>query len=283
MDENPDFLNGKRVAIVGLGLIGGSLAMALRGHVGRLLGIDRDDHVLALAKEGRVVDEVSADPGCLLPSADLIILAMPVRAILQALATLPDYCPGPVVVMDVGSTKAEIVTAMASLPTRFDPIGGHPMAGKERLSLANAEPGLFRGAPFALTPLPRTSQRARDLASQICQVVGGHALVLDPDNHDRWVAATSHLPYLVSSALMLSMPDDSAPMMGPGFRSSTRLAATPPAMMLDVLSTNPQHIRVAIARLRDELDRMDELLLRGDFASLGELLSSARDKKERLP
>jgi prephenate dehydrogenase len=264
-------------------LIGGSLAMALRGHCAWLSGVDRDEHVLALARDGEVVDEVSVDPTHLLPTADIIILAAPVSAILQTINDLPEICSKPVVVMDVGSTKVEIMRAMARLPMRFDPIGGHPMAGKERLGLANAEPGLFRGAPFALTPLLRTSSRTRDLAIQICQVVGGHPLVLDPDLHDRWVAATSHLPYLVSSALLLSTPDDAAPMLGPGFRSATRLSATPPAMMLDVLRTNPGHIRAALARLRDQLDRIDDLLLHGDFESLGAVLTSAREKKERLP
>jgi prephenate dehydrogenase len=283
MDENPDFLTGKRIAIVGLGLIGGSLAMALRGHCARLLGIDLDAAILALAKEGQVVDEVSADPATLLPGADIIILAAPVGAILKTINSLPGLCPKAVMVMDMGSTKVEIMRAMDRLPARFDPIGGHPMAGKERLSLANAEPGLFRGAPFALTPLPRTSSRVRNLAIQICQVAGGHPLLLEPDQHDRWVGATSHLPYLVSSALMLSTPEEAAPMVGPGFRSATRLAATPSSMMLDVLRTNPGHIRAALARLRDQLDRMDDLLVQGDFESLGALLTGAREKKERLP
>ena len=283
MNENPDFLSGRRVAIVGLGLIGGSLAMALTGHVARLFGIDQDEHVLALAREGRVVDEVSRDPARLLPAADVVILATPVGMILQTLAALPGLCPGPAVVMDVGSTKVEIVKAMAGLPPRFDPIGGHPMAGKERLSLANAEPGLFRGIPFALTPLPRTSTQAKGLAIQLCQAIGAHPLVLDPEEHDRWVAATSHLPYLVSSALILSTPDEVAPMIGPGFRSTTRLAATPSSMMLDVLRTNSGHIREALARLKNELDRVDDLLSAENSEALEAWLISAREKKERLP
>lgn len=283
MDDNPDFISRARIAIVGLGLIGGSLAMALRGHCARLLGSDRDEHVLALAKEGRVVDEISADPARLLDRADVIILAVPVNGIIQIIRALPGLCPGSAIVMDVGSTKTEVVRAMAGLPSRFDPIGAHPMAGKERLSLANAEPGLFRGAPFALTPLPRTSARARRTAEQISQVVGGNPLWLDPEVHDRWVAATSHLPYLVSSALALAVPEEAAPMVGTGFRSTARLAATPTSMMLDVLKTNPIHIHAAIQRMREQLDLIDQKLVQADFNGLSQLLGDARDRKERLP
>jgi len=229
------------------------------------------------------VDEVSTDPAVLLERADVIILAAPVMGILHALRALPELCPGPAIVMDVGSTKTEIVRAMAELPLRFDPIGAHPMAGKERLSLANAEPGLFRGAPFAMTPLPRTTMRARRTAEQICQAIGSNPLWLEPEVHDRWVAATSHLPYLVSSALALATPEEAAPMVGTGFRSTARLAATPTSMMLDVLMTNPGHIHAAIRRLRDQLDQIDQKLVQSDFNGLSLLLNEARDRKEKLP
>jgi prephenate dehydrogenase len=152
-----DLLSSTRVAIMGLGLMGGSLALALRGRCAELLGIDPDPDALALALELGAADRVSANPAELLPEADVIILAAPVLAILSLLQALPDLHPGSPIVLDLGSTKREIVQAMEALPVRFDPLGAHPMCGKETNTLRSAEASLFAGRPFAFTPLARTS------------------------------------------------------------------------------------------------------------------------------
>src|SRR5512142_2192162 len=132
-------LSETRVAILGLGLMGGSLALALRGRCAELIGIDPDPAVLDLASRWRLVDRLDAQPARLLPEADVVVLAAPVRAILRLLADLPAAHPGAPVVLDLGSTKGDVLRAMDGLPGRFDPIGGHPMCGKERSSLREAE------------------------------------------------------------------------------------------------------------------------------------------------
>ena len=289
-DGDPAFLRPLRLAIVGLGLMGGSLALALRGRCATLLGIDPDPATLDLARRTHLVDAASADPADLLPQADAIVLAAPVNAILGLLEALPSLHPGPALVIDLGSTKTAIVEAMGRLPECFDPIGGHPMCGKERGGLAQADANLFRGAPFAFTPVARLETHpdqnigAGHLASlqagssvgrfaaALAAAVGARPLWLDPVTHDRWVASTSHLPYLVANALAGCTPLEAAPLVGSGFRSATRLAPTPPGMMMDVLMTNSQNIRTAAHRFCEVMSRIEALLAAGDYAALQELL-----------
>jgi prephenate dehydrogenase len=271
MEKKP-LLPDTHVAIVGLGLMGGSLAMALRGQCSALFGIDPDPDARALASRWDLVDKVGARPEVLLPEADLVILAAPVQAIIEIISQLPDLHPGEAVVMDLGSTKTQITTAMAALPERFDPIGAHPMAGKERSSIIHAETELYHGAPFALTPLARTSIRAQDLALEVVLAVGARPLWLDPATHDRWVGATSHLPYLVANTLAAVTPAEAAPLVGPGFRSTARLAPSTLSMMLDILSTNREHLLVGVQRFRQHFDDLEAALIAEDFDRLTELL-----------
>jgi prephenate dehydrogenase len=281
-NDEPGFFSTSRVAIVGLGLMGGSLAMALRGKCAALLGVDHDPRTVALARQRRVVDQASSEPAELLPQADVVILATPVNAIIQSLRALPEQHPGPAIVIDLGSTKAQIVAAMQELPERFDPLGGHPMCGKEVSGLENSDPRLFQGAAFAFIPLERTSPRARSVAEELARLLGAHPLWLDPHTHDRWVAATSHLPYLVSNALAYSTPAEAAPLAGTGFRSATRLAQTSPVMMLDVLMSNREAILAASGRFRAHLDLIDELLRRGDFEILLSFLKRGAERRNGM-
>lgn len=275
-------LSEARVAMIGLGLMGGSLALALRGHCAVILGFDPDPQVLRLAVQQRVVDRASPNLGEILPEADLVVLAAPVLAILDLLKSLDQLHPGPAVVLDLGSTKAQIIEAMAALPERFDPLGGHPMCGKEKASLINADPMLYHGAVFALVPLARTSDWARGIALELVTAVGSQPLWLDPAVHDRWVAATSHLPYLLANALTLATPFDAAPLAGPGFFSTSRLAGTYTPMMLDVLQTNRQNILEALQSFRDSLEEFELCLRREDFEALGSLLHSSARQHERF-
>jgi len=251
--------------------------MALRGKCASLVGIDRDPQALSLARRLNLVDQASSQPKELLPGADLVILATPLRAILTLLHELPALHPGEAVVLDLGSTKVEVVEAMQSLPERFDPIGGHPMCGKETSSLANADGKMFQGVRFAFTSLARTSPNARTAADRLARTIGARTFWIDPQTHDRWVAATSHLPYLIANALTHATPLEARPLVGPGFRSSSRLAASSPDMMLDVLATNRSNILASLERLRQCLETMEASLARGDWDALQEILSSGAE------
>jgi prephenate dehydrogenase len=268
------------VAIVGLGLMGGSLALALNGKCKRLFGIDRDKATLDLALDRGAVDAADTDPGVILPQADMIIMALPVRAILEFIPMIPEFHPGPAFVMDIGSTKYKILQAMSDLPAAFDPIGGHPMCGKEVAGFENADPEIYKGAPFALTPLRRTSVRAKGVASELVQAIGAKPVWLDPETHDDWVATTSHLPYLLAVALVNSAPSEVIPLVGPGFRDVSRLAGSDLQMMVDILSTNDQKALRALQRFRVMLEELDEVIGEGDIEKLADLLKRARQLRD---
>jgi prephenate dehydrogenase len=280
-DDDPGFFTG-RLAILGLGLMGGSLAMALRGKCTALLGIDPDPQTVELARQQHIVDQAAVDSAELLPQADVIVLAAPVNAIIHLLQDLPRLHPGPAIVIDLGSTKVNIMESMQQLPERFDPLGGHPMCGKEVSGLANAEAGLFQGAPFAFTAAPRTTGRARQFAEWLAASLGACPLWIDAATHDHWVAATSHLPYLAANALAGVTPLETAPLAGPGFRSTTRLAVTPPGMMMDVLITNQAAILDSLHSFKMQLEHIENLLAQGDFAALHDLLGEGARRKQAI-
>jgi prephenate dehydrogenase len=275
-------LAGRRVGILGLGLMGGSLALALRGRCAALLGYDHDPQIVQLAEGQHVVDRASTELHEILPETDLIVLAAPVLANLGLLERLDECHPEPAVVLDLGSTKVQIVQAMAGLSERFDPLGGHPMCGTEKASLLHADTELYREAVFALTPLPRTTDRARELALQVLAAIGSKPLWLDAEEHDRWVASTSHLPYLVANALAISTPAEAAALLGTGYLSTSRLASSYTPMMLDVLRTNRENILKALMRFSKDLDKFEALLENEDYPALANLLQKCTDHHQRI-
>jgi len=281
--QEPDFnLAESKIAIIGLGLMGGSLALGLRGRCMALYGIDPHLPTLELALSQHIVDYADRDPAKLLPEADLVILSAPVPAILSLLEKLPSFTSNPCIIMDLGSTKKLIVESMSRLPERFDPIGGHPICGKEKLSLANAERTLYYAAPFLLTPLERTSKRALSAANQIIEALGAKGKIIDAVEHDRILASTSHLPFLLASALAHTTPDDFSSFVGTGFKSTSRLAGTPSSMMLGVLQSNRENVLNALHGLQDELANIESALSSDDLSTLASILKEAQTKYQAL-
>lgn len=272
------------VGIIGLGLMGGSLALALKGKCARLLGFDTHPPTLELALSKRIIDHASA----WLPSprgrgaggegeVDLLILAAPVPAILDILHHLQSTnYQSPITILDLASTKRSIVQAMSALPENFDPLGGHPICGKEKLGIENADPNLYRDAPFVITPLQRTTQHAIRITKELIAAIGAHSIEMTADDHDRILAATSHLPYLLSSALTHATPKEFAPLIGPGFRSASRLAGTPSRMMLGVLESNRDNILNVLQTFRASLDEIEAALKNEDYTRLEDFLHRSR-------
>jgi len=282
MDKPGFTLKDANIALIGLGLMGGSLALSLKERCRRLNAYDPDQSTLELARRQEIAHLAESDPAKILADADLVILACPVPAIIDWLARLPEYVRHPCIVLDIGSSKRTIVAALEILPANFDPIGGHPICGRERLSLENAERFLYRDASFVLTPLERTSENARSAALQIVEVLGATPIWLNADDHDRILASTSHLPYLLSSALALTTSDDSAPLVGPGFRSASRLAGTPSSMMLGVLQSNEDNVLASIASFRRSLDIIESALQSGNQNTLQSILDRSRNHYQTL-
>lgn len=276
------FLAKSKIAIIGLGLMGGSLALALKGRCAAVYGIARNTATCELALRQSIVDQADTDPAKLLPQVDVVILSTPVPTILEFLEQLPALTPNPCIVIDLGSTKCAIVEKMAALPERFDPIGGHPICGKEKLGLEQAERTLYYAAPFLLTPLPRTTDRAKSAAWQIIEAIGSKGSILDPVEHDRILANTSHLPFLLSSILALVTPSNVAPYIGPGFRSASRLAGTPSSMMLGIVQTNRENLLASLSAVRDEIALIIDALNNDDAETLRNTLDTARDRYQEL-
>jgi prephenate dehydrogenase len=275
-------LQDSKIAIVGLGLMGGSLALALKGKCAALFGVDSDDVSLELARAKGIVNEAERDPANLLPQADLVILATPVPAIIRFIQILPSLVKRSCIVFDLGSTKKQILQAMASLPDRFDAIGGHPICGKEKLGLENADASLYQGAPFVITPLERTTKRARAAVEQIISILGARRIEMAAEEHDRVLASTSHLPFLLSSALALSTPREFAPFVGTGFKSTSRLAGTPAHMTMGILQSNRENILHAIQAFRTSFDQMESALHDENYGQLELILNQSRSAYQSL-
>jgi prephenate dehydrogenase len=270
------------VAIIGLGLMGGSLALALKDKCAALIGIDRDPYTLELASRQDIFDRLAGDPAEVLPGSDIIILATPVTTIVNLLEKLPEWHSGEAMILDLGSTKSQICRVMDRLPERFDPLGGHPMCGREISGFTHASIDLYAGAPFALVPLERTSPQARHLGTELATAAGAHPLWLDPETHDRWTAATSHLPYLLASALMLGTPIEASPLFGPGFHSTSRVAATSPTIMLDILQTNTTEVIAALERFQSQLALLEAELRSADWEALRTQLERAAGLRQSI-
>lgn len=272
-------LKESTVGIIGLGLMGGSLAMSLKGQCARILGFDSHPATLELALSKNIVDQAESltrGKG-LRATVDLLILATPVPVILDLLQQLPSLVSHPCIVMDIGSTKRDILQAMSALPDSFEPIGGHPICGKEKLGLENAEPNLFQNAPFVVTPLDRSTRRANAAAQQMVSAVGANLLEMSAEDHDRILASTSHLPFLIASSLAHSTPPQFSPLLGTGFRSTSRLAGTPAHMMMGVLMSNRINILNSIQSFRSSLHELETLLQDQNYMELENALNASRN------
>ena len=279
-----------RVAIVGLGLMGGSLAGALRGKCRAVVGVARRDETLAEARAHRLIDEGTTELADGVRNADIAILATPVRTIIELVRSIGPLLPAGALLLDLGSTKTDIVSAMAELPPHVQPLGGHPMCGKELSGITAADPRLYQGKTFILTPLPRTAPDALALGKELVAAIGAQPLVLEPARHDYLVGTLSHLPYLLACALVrtadaTTSADPAAwEIVATGFRDTSRVAASDVTMMTDILLTNRDAIIGALAAYRDQLDFLMELVRAGDEGRLRAVLSEIRaTRKEMFP
>jgi prephenate dehydrogenase len=269
-------LKDATVGIFGLGLMGGSLALALKGHCSRIIGFDSDPSTLELALSKNIIDQAETGSVNPLPRVDILILATPVPAILNVIQQLAARMPDPCIILDLGSTKRDIVEAMSILPECFEPIGGHPICGKEKLGLENADRNLYQGAPFVITPMEHTTQRAKSAVTQIISALGAHLVEMSAAEHDRILASTSHLPFLLSSVLAHATPPEFAPLAGPGFRSTSRLAGTPPHMMMGILKSNRDNVLKAIRDFYRSLNEIESVLQDENYTELELILKQSR-------
>lgn len=277
-----------RVAVIGLGLMGGSLALAVRGHCREVVGVSRSPGTLAYAREQGIVDRTTTLPEAV-QACEVIILAAPVRTILRQLQLLADISLSPPrskIILDLGSTKTDIVAAMQNLPPGFDPLGGHPMCGKEVSGIRAAESGLYRHKLFILSPLARTSPAALAVAHELIAVLGARPLELAAERQDALVALISHLPYVAAQALVrtaLACGDAAVwTVAASGFRDTSRVAASDLTMMLDILLTNRAAVLTALAGYRAELDLLTAAIENADEPALRAVLAPAQAQRAQM-
>jgi prephenate dehydrogenase len=259
MGEPGFTLTEVRLCIIGLGLMGGSLAKALHSKVARITAQDLDPAVIEAALADGAIDE-EGTPN----DADIIILGMPSHRIVETIQTL-DVHPGQLV-MDLGSTKQVICEAFDGLPDRVSAVGGHPMCGLAENGYHNAIPTLYRGARFVLCETVRTTPQARQQAEALVCALDAIPLWIDRRRHDALTAMTSHLPHLLNFALMRLAMDiadedpDVYKLAAGGFDGATRLARTDESMLVGMFGTNAAEIRALTRRLRQHLDALEAIL-----------------------
>jgi len=276
------------IAIVGLGLMGGSLALALkRSTAATIIGVDNRQVAVRRALEKNAID-CAVDFQTAAQEAQLIVLATPVSTILKILEEQGDQFQNDTIVVDLGSTKQEILSAMDKLPEGVQPIGGHPMCGKELSGILAADPDLYNGAIFPLIPLARTSQSTSELLQNLIQRIGATPLLFDAERHDRLVGAISHLPYLVSVSLIMAAADIASEdslawsLAASGLRDTTRLAGSNIQMMRDIILTNRENISEMLHRFQNYWDQLIELVESGNEEELTQTLTRAYQDRHGL-
>ncbi len=276
----------RHLAVVGLGMMGGSIALALRGCAEKITGVELDAQARQYALKVGMVDAATDDLRSGVAEADVVIMAAPVRAIVAMIERrIGAYLRSNVLLIDIGSTKQDICAAMGRLPVGIQAVGGHPMTGKEQSGVMASEAALFQGRPFVLCPTRRTTPAARLRALALVEALGAVPLEMDAARHDRLVAAISHLPYLLSAALVATVAKegDADPMVwrlaAGGFRDTTRLAGSDVRMMGDILSTNTQAVATLLALFRVQLAMLEAMLISHDDQKVAEFLKPAREAR----
>ncbi|KAF0215985.1 MAG: prephenate [Geobacteraceae bacterium] len=281
----------ERLAIIGVGLIGGSLARALRekGEVGEVVGIGRGEANLKRAVELGVVDRYSFDPVAGVEGADLIFLATPVRSIAGIVARIaPALTPG-CVVTDGGSVKGEIVAACEELmPPRTFFVGGHPIAGTENSGVEASFATLYRGKRCIITPTAKTDEQALQKVVRMWELAGSEVVLMDAAKHDRVVAAISHLPHMVAYSLVNAVggydrfDEGILRYSAGGFRDFTRIASSDPAMWRDIALMNREGILEMMDFFSRYFAELRTLVEKGDSRGLEEFFARSKEHRDAI-
>lgn len=273
-------LSSRRVHVVGLGLIGSSVALALQVAGWRVSGTDLDEAVVAHALEVSLIESTDVS------DADLVIVATPARAVLDVVrATLKANAREQLIVTDVAGVKGTIVAGVSD--PRF--LGGHPMAGSELRGLAGARADLFEGCTWVLTPTAATSPSTYGILHGVLREIGANVVAVGAFDHDRLVAVASHVPHLLAGTLMNEAADVAEQdavllqLAAGGFRDMTRIAAGDPSIWPDVLFENRQAVTAALDALQRRLQGLRDALENQDRTALSNSLTRAADARRRLP
>ncbi|WP_297326047.1 prephenate dehydrogenase/arogenate dehydrogenase family protein [Nitrosomonas sp.] len=280
-----------KLVIIGVGLIGGSFALALRnaGLAKHIVGVGRSRQNMQCALERGVIDEIATDMTSALHNADLVLLAMPVGQTAHIMAQIAPHLQANTIITDVGSTKQDVIAAARHhlpMQNRHHFVPGHPIAGTEHSGAQAAQADLYVNKHVILTHLPETSSDAVAQVSQLWQACGAQVSIMPADEHDRILAATSHLPHLLAFTMMNHLNHSTSDLenilrfAGSGLRDFTRIASSSPEMWRDICLANRESLLKQIDGYQNELSTLQEMLRNNEGETLEKAFSQARDVRE---
>ncbi len=277
-----------QLGVIGCGLMGGSFALALKraGLVKRVIGYSKSPSTTEKARQLGVIDQAAESALLAVSGSDIVLIAVPVSATEATFKAIRHLVEPGVLVMDVGSTKRDVVDAARRVLKERIPsfVPAHPIAGKEVAGISNADATLYNGRQVILTPLPQTSPELVQKATDCWAAIGSQVLRMTPENHDAAFAAVSHLPHMLAFAYFNSVARQPAgrdflSLAGPGFRDFTRIAASDPAVWRDILMSNREEILKQTQRFRHALDAMEHVMKSGNAEALEDLIRKASDAR----
>jgi len=270
-----------KVAIVGVGLIGGSIGLGIKKRklANRVIGISRHKKTITSALTRKAVDLSSVNISAV-EDADLVILATPVNSIIEVGFKIVPLIKPSTLVTDTGSTKREVVKVLQNLLPNF--VGAHPLAGSEKQGVINADADLFRNSLCILTPTKTTSKAALGKIKRFWTALGAKVIYLTPAMHDKYISYVSHLPHIVAFSLIRSIPHNTLFLASGGLKDTTRIAASADTLWKDILITNSENILKAMKIFADSLSRIKSAIIRRDSEALERILRQARLKRQSL-
>lgn len=280
----------KRMVIAGVGLIGGSLALVCKekGIVSEIIGVGRSEGNLRDAVNIKAIDSYTSKIEDAVKGADIIVLATPVSSLIRLAKEMAPYLSPGAIVTDVGSVKGPVIEIEKIIPSNTFFVGGHPIAGKEKSGVKAASPGIFQGSRCILTPTPKTNPDALSTIQSMWELSGARVICMEPERHDLIFAAVSHLPHVISYALVNTLLDLEGEEEGVisysagGFRDFTRIAASHPEMWRDICLMNRENIIMMLERYEEYIGRLKSLIMKGDADGLFAEFDRAKKVREKL-
>ena len=270
-----------KVAIIGIGLIGGSMALAIRKKrlARRIIGVSRHKSTLIRARKSRIIDKGSQDLR-VIKDADLVVLATPVNTILKLSQAIAKFIRRDCIVTDVGSTKKEIVSKLSKLFPNY--IGSHPLAGSEKRGIENVEADIFKDSLCILTPVRNTPPKALRKIKNLWERLGARLVFLSPDTHDRVLSFVSHLPHSIAFSLIAAVPDKYLKFAANGLKDTTRIALSDSRLWVDIFLSNRKNMLESIQHFENKLSAVKSAIHKRDEKALIRLLKKAKGKREVL-
>lgn len=273
------------IVVIGMGLIGGSLAKALRKKFPeyKILGLSRKSSTLAEAFRKRIIANKEKDMASILSQADIVFITTPMSAIPEWIEACERHCAQGTIVTDAGSAKGQLVKWVKTKKLkRILFVGGHPMAGSHESGLKASSAKLFEGAVTILTPIADTHRSAIVEVKRLWKALSTKVIVMKPEEHDRWVCRVSHLPHALVSALLVGTPPQALALASTGFRDTTRIGMGPADIWSDIFMSNRDCLLKDLKQIQLDISHLRSMLVRNDDSSLRKLLEKAASVRKRL-